>query len=119
MSVASCCKMAERPNQNHATRTNATATTPAAAHVTAEKRLLSAKVPGLSDARGEPESDSSLSSSSATFTSAMLCERRLGSFRRQRVMIFSRSRGSARTISRAGFGSCFRTAARMDILESP
>ena len=45
-----------------------------------------------------PESDSSFNSCSAILTSAMVCQRRAGSLRRQRLMIRSASVGKSSTI---------------------
>src|SRR6476659_3766013 len=65
------------------------------------------------------DSDSSLISSSATFKSDMCCQRRAGSFRRQRLTRCSISGGTETMTSQTGFGSRCRIADSVDRCESP
>ena len=74
------------------------------------------------DALGEawlPDSCSSRRSSSASFRSAAACQRRAGSFRRQRRITFSRSRDSPGITSLGRSGSFPTTASSVDIFVSP
>ena len=66
-----------------------------------------------------PDSDSSFSSSSATFTSAMCWNRLDGSFRLQRRMTRSTSAGRSLTISPMRFGSSRRIAVSVEICDVP
>jgi hypothetical protein len=104
-----------RLNQSHAAAatTATTLTTPITAHV--PRRACA----GAVAAPSTPESDYSFSSSNSTLRSFISWNRRSGSFRRQRLISFSRSCGIAGTRALAGFGSSFRIADRVDSLLGP
>ena len=65
------------------------------------------------------EFNSSRNSSSATFTSAMVCQRRSGSFFKHRAMIRSSSCGISATACEAGWGSLKSTAESDDNFDPP
>ena len=83
-----------------------------------QRRVLRVGAAGI-DAPSFLDSDCSLISSSATFKSDMCCQRRAGSFRRQRLTRCSTSGGTETRISQTGFGSRCRIAESVDSFESP
>ena len=79
------------------------------------QRRVAADAGGTSRARF-PDSDSSRSSSNASFTSAMLWLRRLTSLRRHRAISRSSSGGVVKEISLSGVGSFSTIAASVEAL---
>ena len=66
-----------------------------------------------------PESRSCLNSSSAIRTSAMLCQRFSGAFRKQRETMRVSSAGRPGTSADSGAGSAVRIAASVETVDSP
>ena len=97
----------------------ATAMIATAATAPVTNRAEAACFAGAEAACNRPESESSFISWRATLRSAMACQRRSGSLRRQRLMSLSRSAGIADVMPLTGFGSWCRIAESVDILLPP